>query len=77
MVNLLSVGETTDNQAHANEANVAEPDTGHTVSRQNLPSLPLKSGNEHAFVNRDSVISRYKEKRKTRRSVDFWSWNFF
>ncbi|KAG1371007.1 zinc finger protein CONSTANS-LIKE 13 [Cocos nucifera] len=67
MANLLSVDKTTDNQANASEAYVAEKDTGHTVGRQNLPSLPLKSGNEVAFVNRDSVISRYKEKRKTRR----------
>ncbi|XP_008799882.3 zinc finger protein CONSTANS-LIKE 13 isoform X1 [Phoenix dactylifera] len=67
MVNLLSVDETTDNQANANKASVADSDTGHTVIRQNIPSLPLKSGNELAFVNRDSVISRYKKKRETRR----------
>lgn len=67
MVNLLSVDETTDSQANANEASAADKNTGHPVITQNLPSLPLKSGNGLAFANRDSVISRYKEKRKTRR----------
>lgn len=67
VVNLLSVDETADIQANASNANAADPDTEHTLIRQNAPSLPLRSKHEFPFANRDSVLSRYKEKRKTRR----------
>ncbi|KAJ0979724.1 hypothetical protein J5N97_015198 [Dioscorea zingiberensis] len=51
------------NQANA----VGEEESGDTTIKERILSLPQRGGYDLVLPDRDSVLSRYKEKRKTRR----------
>ncbi|KAJ0979723.1 hypothetical protein J5N97_015197 [Dioscorea zingiberensis] len=56
-----------DIHASTNQANAGGEESGDTTIKERILSLPQRGGYDLVLPDRDSVLSRYKEKRKTRR----------
>ena len=69
IANLTKTEEAGDIDASANQVSGGGEESGDAIIKKKILSLPKRNGYDLVLPDRDSVLSRYKEKRKTRRYV--------